>query len=195
MLGAYITLTCHGTWLYRDGRGSVVPSDAERKSNEVEKTKAYFLDEVYREIALKAIIEIAAKIAWKLWAAHVRSNHVHVMVSTNAPVERFMNDVETAISRRLNKAFPVECNWVRWTRHGSTRYLWRDDQIRRQFTRPLRPKRSRRRFRFSSRMKLPSRAHSVLAKRAANPRKSALSRCAALAHSPAPPARRLPAHR
>ena len=40
-----------------------------------------------------------------------------------------MNDLKTAASRWLNKAFPTERNRTRWTRHGSTRYLWTEDEV------------------------------------------------------------------
>ena len=45
------------------------------------------------------------------------------------PPERILNDFKTAISRRLNKAFPAERNRARWTRHGSTRYLWTEEAV------------------------------------------------------------------
>ena len=40
-----------------------------------------------------------------------------------------MNDIKSAASRRLNKAFPAEQQRCRWTRHGSTRYLWTEEAV------------------------------------------------------------------
>jgi hypothetical protein len=40
-----------------------------------------------------------------------------------------MNDFKTAASRCLNKAFPDERDRTRWTRHGSTRYLWTEEAV------------------------------------------------------------------
>ena len=139
-LAYFITFTCYGTWLHGDDRGSVdrdnnVPGtpfllpDSDRQSKEATNVAPYSLDDPHRQIALKAIVEIASKKAWTLWAAHVRSNHIHVVVTAASPVERVMNDIKAAVSRRLNKAHPFERDCVRWTRHGSTRYLWRDEQL------------------------------------------------------------------
>jgi REP element-mobilizing transposase RayT len=139
-LAYFVTFTCRGAWLHGDERGSVdkahntpgtpfLPPDAGRHQREGEQVDPYLLDDARRSLALEAIVQIAAKKAWRLWAAHVRSNHVHVVVTGQAPVERMMNDIKTAISRRLNKAYPMECEVVRWTRHGSTRYLWTEKEL------------------------------------------------------------------
>ena len=64
-----------------------------------------------------------------LHAAHVRSNHVHLVVTAAGRPERILNEFKTAVSRRLNKAFPAERNRTRWTRHGSTRYLWTEEAV------------------------------------------------------------------
>ena len=76
-----------------------------------------------------AIVALAKKKGWELYAAHVRSNHVHVVVAAGGVVERVMNDIKTAASRRLNKAFPEEGQRVRWARHGSTKHLFDEDSI------------------------------------------------------------------
>ena len=72
---------------------------------------------------------MAARKNWLLHAVHVRSNHVHVILTAGGPIERVMNDLKTAASRRLNKAFPAEDGRTRWTRHGSTRYLWQEEAL------------------------------------------------------------------
>ncbi len=40
-----------------------------------------------------------------------------------------MNDFKTAASRHLNKAYPAENGRTRWTRHGSTLYLWTEEAV------------------------------------------------------------------
>ena len=139
-LAFFITFTCYGAWLHGDERGSVdgfhnvpgtpfLPPDPERRQHEAEACEVYLLDQSRRAIALEATKAIAVRKLWQLWAVHIRSNHVHVVVSAPGPVERVMNDIKAAISRRLNKAYPDEENSKRWTRHGSTRYLWNADQL------------------------------------------------------------------
>ena len=43
--------------------------------------------------------------------------------------EQHPGNLKTAATRRLNKAFPAEDGLTRWTRHGSTRYLWREETL------------------------------------------------------------------
>jgi REP element-mobilizing transposase RayT len=141
-LAYFITFTCYGCWLHGDERGSVddghnVPgtpllaADAERCGGEREQLNEspYHLDAPRRQIALHAICEIARRKQWALHAAHVRWNHVHVILTADGPPERVMNDVKTAASRGLNKAYPDENGRARWTRHGSTRYLWSEETV------------------------------------------------------------------
>ena len=141
-LAYFLTFTCYGTWLHGDERGSVdrehnlagtpvLEPDASRRSQEQEclTESPYQLDAERRGIILSAICEIVRRKQWTLHAAHVRSNHVHVVLTADGPPERVMNDIKTAASRRLNKVFPAEDGRRRWTRHGSTRYLWTENVV------------------------------------------------------------------
>src|SRR5262249_52942891 len=141
-LAYFITFTCYGTWLHGDERGSVddehnapgtpvLPPGAERRAREQNDLAEppYSLDGPRRQVKLQALCEITRRKGWTLHAVHVRSNHVHVIVTATGPPERVMNDLKTAASRRLNKAFPAERDRTRWTRHGSTRYLWTEEAI------------------------------------------------------------------
>jgi hypothetical protein len=58
-----------------------------------------------------------------LWAAHVRSLHVHVVVTGGTTPEKVMNDLKAYASRALNETEPGKAGRKRWTRHGSTRYV------------------------------------------------------------------------
>jgi REP element-mobilizing transposase RayT len=141
-LAYFLTFTCYGTWLHGDERGSVdeahnvqgtpvLPADPARRSWE-EKNLAqppYHLDGPRRQVVLLALSTIARRKGWFLHAAHVRSNHVHLVVKADGPPERVLNEFKAAASRRLNKTFPTERDRLRWTRHGSTRYLWTVEAI------------------------------------------------------------------
>ncbi len=141
-LAYFITFTCHGTWLHGDERGSVddehntpgtpvLDPDPQRRARERDDLTEppYHLDAPRRQVTLGALCEIARRKGWTLHAAHVRSNHVHLVVTAAGTPERIMNDFKTAASRRLNKGFPAEQNRTRWTRHGSTRYLWTEQVV------------------------------------------------------------------
>jgi REP element-mobilizing transposase RayT len=141
-LAYFITFTCYGTWLHGDDRGAVddehnvpgtpfLPADPGRRADEREALAEppYQLDAPRRRVTLDAVREIAERKGWELHAVHVRSNHVHLVVTAAGAPERVMNDAKAAASRRLNKAFPDERDRTRWTRHGSTRYLWSGESV------------------------------------------------------------------
>jgi REP element-mobilizing transposase RayT len=88
----------------------------------------FVLDGKGRELTLQAIREVCEFRGWKLLAAHVRSNHVHVVVGADVEPERVMNDFKIYASRALNS---VEGRGrKRWARHGSKRWLWKDQDVR-----------------------------------------------------------------
>ena len=66
---------------------------------------------------------------WNLLAAHVRTTHVHVIVEAEIPPERIMNEFKAYASRELNRLEPGNFSRKRWTRHGSTRWLWNDQDV------------------------------------------------------------------
>jgi REP element-mobilizing transposase RayT len=66
---------------------------------------------------------------WSLLAAHVRTNHVHIVVEAEARPERVMNDLKSFASRCLNAHGLDEPARKRWARHGSTRWLWKPENV------------------------------------------------------------------
>ncbi len=84
----------------------------------------YDLDQNRRQAVLAAIRERCADRKWSLLAAHVRTNHVHIVVDADGPPERIMNDLKSYASRLLNRLGFDEPDRKRWARHGSTRWLW-----------------------------------------------------------------------
>ncbi len=135
-LAYFITFTTYGTWLHGRDPGSVdrqhnqpgtpfLPADAlQENSRRLSLRQApYRLDESRRAVVLKTIQEVAAHRHWKLWAVHVRTNHVHVVVTARVPPERVMSDLKAWASRRLREAFQENADRDRWTQHGSTLWL------------------------------------------------------------------------
>lgn len=141
-LAYLITFTCYDTWLHGHQRGSVdrshneygqalVPEDLEKRQTEsaLMRGPSYSLDERHREVVLRVLREVCEHRGWGLLAAHVRSTHVHLVVSTPACPERVMNDVKAYASRALNQTGWDPKGCARWTRHGSTRYLWKEEHV------------------------------------------------------------------
>jgi REP element-mobilizing transposase RayT len=137
-LAYLITFTCYGTWLHGKDPVSVdrkhkVPRTPfvapHRKREESERRRMdqppYELDAPRRQVVLNAIREVAEYRGWDLYAAHVRTTHVHVVVgAASVRPEKIMNDFKAYASRGLNKAGYENAERKRWTRHGSNPYLW-----------------------------------------------------------------------
>ena len=83
----------------------------------------YELDTVRRDIVRKAIESVCGYRRWQLSAVHVRTNHVHVVVSAEERPEKVMTDFKCYASRALGDS------QKHWSRHGSTRYLWNRESI------------------------------------------------------------------
>ena len=141
-LAYLLTFSCYGTRLHGDKSGSVdhahnIPGtpplspNMQRVQAEQKRMRepAYEMDAQRRDIALRAIQEVCGYRGWSLLAAHVRSNHVHVVVHALVQPECVMNDLKSYASRRLNECGLDTPLRKRWTRHGSTRYLWQPEQV------------------------------------------------------------------
>ncbi len=137
-----ITFACYGCHLHSSQSGSVdrrhnvlgtpiLEEDSTRAAAEAERMDQapYHLDQVRRDAVLEAIHGVCAHRRWSLLAAHVRTNHVHVVVEAEAPPEQVMSAFKAYGSRRLNRMRLDEANRKRWARHGSTRWLWKPQHI------------------------------------------------------------------
>jgi REP element-mobilizing transposase RayT len=141
-LAYFITFTTYGTWLHGRAPGSVdrehnepgmplLPADAEQESAERGRLRQreYRLDAGRRDVVLRTIVEVAKHRGWTLWAVHVRSNHVHIVVSAAARPEKVMADLKAWASRRLRETFGEDADRDRWTQHGSTIYVWTSEAL------------------------------------------------------------------
>jgi REP element-mobilizing transposase RayT len=134
-----ITFSCYGAHLRGEESGSVDRDHnvygnpgAEQNANRVVLERdlmdqpPYLLDAVRRVAVLTALHDGCLRRGWNLWAAHVRTTHVHAVVESEDRPEMVMNALKSYASRGLNL---LETQRKRWTRHGSTRWLWRDDDV------------------------------------------------------------------
>ena len=137
-----ITFACYGRRLHGSEAGSVDrkhnkpgtptlevdPVRAEADRRRMDQTP-YRLDEVRRDAVLEAIQGVCSHRGWRLLAAHVRSDHVHTVVEAEIAPERVMSDLKVYASRGLNRLNLDDSNRKRWARHGSTRWLWKPQQV------------------------------------------------------------------
>jgi REP element-mobilizing transposase RayT len=87
----------------------------------------YLLDAHRRSIVLSSIQQVCTHRNWTLLAAHVRTTHVHVVISSEENPEHVMTALKSYGSHTLNTL--ESSNQKRWARHGSTRYLWTNESI------------------------------------------------------------------
>ena len=139
----FITFAWYGTHLHGDESGSVdrrhnlfggrtLETDPQRAAAERRSMNQppYELDSDSRAVVLQAVGEVCRHRGWNLLEAHVRSNHVHVIAEAEVPPEKVMNDLKAYASRALNQLDRDEPSRRRWARHGSTRWLWKDQDVR-----------------------------------------------------------------
>jgi len=136
-----ITFACYGSHLpgqpgivdrdysYYGGRFREPDSEKEVRVRSRMSQAPFQLDATSRTIVLEAIKEACSRRVWRLLAAHVRSNHVHVVIAANRSPEHVMSTLKSNASRALNNARIDTPYGLRWARYGSTRYLWTHEQI------------------------------------------------------------------
>jgi len=141
-LAYFITFSCYGTHLHGQESGSVdrnnnlygqpyLSLDAKIHQHKKERMKQdpYYIETKRGHIILNSIIETSKYRQWNLLAVHIRSTHVHIIIQALVNPEKVMNDLKAYASRALNKAGYDNKNRKRWTKHGSTRYLWKVEDI------------------------------------------------------------------
>lgn len=89
----------------------------------------YFPDADRRTAVFRSLPEVGVHRDWRLWAAHVRSNHVHVAVEADVAPDKVMNAFKSYASRGLNGLGIDPPERKRWARHGSTRWLRNDEDV------------------------------------------------------------------
>jgi REP element-mobilizing transposase RayT len=136
-----ITFTTYGTWLHGDKRNSVnnehnrvgyefVPPNPglNTKEHTLLKNPPIKLNTFCRGAVLQAILEVCKFRDWFAHSVHVRSNHVHIVVSGQEKPEKMMRDFKGYGTRAIKKSGIIFAEKY-WTRHGSTKYLWTKEQL------------------------------------------------------------------
>ena len=71
-------------------------------------------------VVRNAIVALAEKRHWVLWAVHVRTEHLHaVLTDRGADIDRVMADLKAAASFRLNRAYPADRRRPHWAGMGA----------------------------------------------------------------------------
>lgn len=136
----FITFTTYGSRLHGDERGSVergrfgeasslLDSRPLREDNERLRMamSQVVLNNKERQIVDAAIRKTCDRNQWRLLAINVRTNHVHLLVSAAAQPELVMRSCKAWATRGLREGGFGRDSKI-WTRHGSTKYVWREDE-------------------------------------------------------------------
>ncbi len=89
----------------------------------------YLLDGDRRAAVLAAMQEVCQSRRWRLFAARVRNNHVHVVIDGEPKPEKILNDLKSYASRSLTRLGFDPPGRRRWAHHGSTRWLWQLEDV------------------------------------------------------------------
>jgi len=142
-LGYLITFRCYGTWLHGEERGSVnrrhynrygtpdMPQNRKILKDEKISLKhpKFFLNRRQRALVTTAIREVCDHRRYKLYAVNARTNHVHSVVGAGYKPEKLMNSFKSYATRKLREAKLISDDVKPWARHGSTPYLWTDEEL------------------------------------------------------------------
>ena len=84
---------------------------------------AYLLDLPRRVLVFLGILAACEARGWKLFAAHVRENHVHIVVEASCPAAKAAHGFKAYASKFLNEARIDPPDRRRWARHYSARLM------------------------------------------------------------------------
>lgn len=142
-LAYLLTWTTYGTCFHGDARGTV-----DRRNNCYGAPK---VDPNQRRVAFESL-EVRGRIvllgwperesirhtierhaihrAWHIHALAVRSNHIHVVIrNPGVSPERVMSEFKAWSTRAIRALNATGANARIWTRHGSTRHLFKSDDV------------------------------------------------------------------
>jgi REP element-mobilizing transposase RayT len=89
------------------------------------------LTDAQRAIVEKAIREVCDYRGYQLLALNARTNHVHTVIAANCRPEAVMNAFKAYATRQLRRAGLLANGVKPWSRHGSSPYLWTNEQVTR----------------------------------------------------------------
>ncbi len=142
-LGYLLTFSTYGTHLPGSEKGWVdvqhrIPGSRMLGANP--KRQAWWLahlnetpwtfDRESRRLTLEAVLSVCTYRQWIAHAIHIRTNHVHAVISGEATPERMLSDCKAYTTRALRRDFPSVPRRRYWSHHGSTRYLWNEVSLR-----------------------------------------------------------------
>ncbi|HEX8736291.1 MAG TPA: transposase [Pyrinomonadaceae bacterium] len=132
-LAYLITIRSYGSWLHGDEKGSIDRHGfniyGTPRMFQSEKLKNFMrqqmreepvcLDKTERICILAAIKEVCDFRGYDLYAANIRTNHLHTVVSANTNPEKIINEFKAYATRRLRESKLIERDKTVWARGKS----------------------------------------------------------------------------
>ena len=138
-----LTFRTYGSWLHGDDRRSVtrvrnkmhLPKIAPNiklhtKMKQSMSESEFVLNEMQRNTVLNSVIQTCRYNNWRLFAAHIRSNHVHIVLQSTVAKENTTGKLKIYATKDLKK-YHAELSWrkIFWSRHGSMKNIWCEESI------------------------------------------------------------------
>jgi len=143
-LAYFLTWSTYGSRLHGDQRGSVERANRNPNLTTYESrpnlesfernllhAPIMRLDQRSQQVVLSTFREVSQFRHWRLWAAHIRTEHVHVVIEAEARPEKVVVDLKARATRLLREAGLIGKDQQLWTQHASTRHLWNLDSLER----------------------------------------------------------------
>ena len=140
----FLTFRTYGTWLHGDERGSVsrennqygrpliTPHANLRKQmqSNMSEPALQFSSAEQRQTVLQSIIDTCNYNHWILFAAHVRIEHVHLVLQSSSSKEDAQRIIKCYATKDLKK-YHSELSQRNhfWSRHGSTKNIWAPESL------------------------------------------------------------------
>ncbi len=141
-LAYFLTFAGYGTRLHGDIRGTVdrrhnTPGEPPLSRDDFRmdfarrnlKWQPMTFEEGARRIVEASFQATCTFKGWGLLAVHCRTNHVHAVVAGREGASLVMHDLKWRATRALRDGNVVAESRPVWARHGSTRYLWTDEDV------------------------------------------------------------------
>ena len=142
VLAYIITFRTYGTWLHGDPRTSVDPKNntfgtprikpnADLRNTMAKhcKESAFLMNVHERQTVLQSIIDTCQCSSWYLHAAHVRTNHVHIVMQAQKDPGQVAVSLKAYATRYLKKSNPELNREQYWARGSSEGHLFESTQL------------------------------------------------------------------
>ena len=141
-LAYFITFRTYATWLHGDSRSSVDSNnnvylkpkikplpDLEKKMRAICNEDKYLMNAEQRATVLKSIVSTCQFADWRLYAAHVRTNHVHIIVKAPKDPKKIAVSFKAYATRYLKQQFPELHREKFWSSGAATEHLFDSNNL------------------------------------------------------------------